>query len=235
MKSGNDRLTSRDRAIVSHIIRYKITFNEVIRHLYFGNADPQKVMDRLRKRGFIESISGFGGNRRAYGLGAKGQAQPGTNGSGREGLGSQSAPEYLTILMFCFLTKTPRALLNREEMTALFGVEHPVGRFHCIEIGAPPFVHNVYTPGPTKKSADIVAKTRAHVVQARTTGDVATWIDSGLYRYAVLVDSAQRASALNKAFDEALSDDGRRLRDAAQINVYVIPNPTELGEALHAI
>jgi hypothetical protein len=235
MKSGKPKLTSRDQAILNHLGRYRLTFKEVVRHLYFNGADPQKVLDRLRDGGLIQAHSGFGGNRRGYGLTTKGAALCGLHKRTATALGSQSTPECLSVLAFCFLMETPRALLTREDLKELFQTP-PVGRFHCVDAAASgPSVYHVYVPGPSTQPGDVVGKTRAHIARSRESAEMAQWLDERLYRYAILVDSPSRAPVMNEAFDQAKDEEGGPLRNAAEILVVHVAGPDGLEEVLRVL
>jgi hypothetical protein len=235
MKSGNDTLTVRDQKVLDHVGRYRLTFKEVIRRVYFDGSDPQKVLDRLRKSDLLATCNGFGGNRKAYGLTAAGAAACGLGvpaaKAAATALGSQSMPEYLSILAFCFFLKTPRALLLPGEIQELLGTR-PAGRFHCVENTNTPCVYHVYVPGPTTKARDIVSKTQSHLREVTQSPQVAPWVEAGLYRHAILVDSQRRVDVINRSVEGAMKETDLHAFAPTAICVFQIPSPEKLEEAL---
>ena len=66
MSSGS--LSERERLVLGHLARYRLSFKEILSYLYFDLADPQKTLDRLVAQGLVQAEKGFGGNRSAYRL-----------------------------------------------------------------------------------------------------------------------------------------------------------------------
>jgi hypothetical protein len=235
MSSGKNTLTKRDRSILEHIGRYRLSFQEVIERLYFKGADSQKVLDRLRDSGFIASEKGFGGNRSAYVLKPKGVAARGLPRRTADELGSQSMPDYLAVLSFCCLMGKARIVLLKDELKELFEHEVPKGRYHCLERADSSSLYHVSIPGPTKREDAVVAATRSHVARMLGSKGLSEWVTERLYQYAILVDSAERARAITKAMDGAEDDNGQLLRSRAAINVFHIPGSTNFSEVLRVL
>ena len=98
MSSGD--LSDRDRAILSHIARYRLTFQEIVGHLYCDGTDPQKTFNELRDHGYVVARKGYGRNRSAYQLTPKGARAAGEHRRRADSLGSEARPVHFAILAF---------------------------------------------------------------------------------------------------------------------------------------
>lgn len=230
------KLTDRDRSILGHIARYRFTFKEVLRCLYFDGGDPQKSLDRLRDEGFIVARKLFKGNRSAYQLAPKGAATLGVSRRRADGLGSEALPTHLAVYGFCLLRGLPRIRLEDDELTTLFEDEPPPGRCHCLEQSTRTArVYHIYVPGDATKPGDVVAMTRAHVAEVIRSKGLLAWLANRVYSHAILVESNDRAEALNAAIERATFDEHVPLREVAHVRIECVPGFGTLEEALHAL
>jgi len=231
MNSGN--LSERDRLILAHIGRHRLSFKEIISHLFFGDADPQKALDRLREGGLIEIQKGFAGNRSAYRLSPRGAATVSLNRRRGEPLGSESLPTHLAILAFCFLKRRPRILLEQDDLTGIFDKAKPSARYHCLEYGSQvKRVYHVSAPGPSTKPEEIVQGTRRWVADCLRTRELRPWINYKLYAQAILVDNLERQNEIARSIERAEYVEGKPLVGAAQVVVEVVAGFESLEESL---
>lgn len=235
MSSGD--LDDRDRAILSHIARYRLTFQEIVGHLYCDGTDPQKTFNDLRERGYVVARKGYGRNRSAYQLTSQGARAANAPRRRAGALGSEARPVHLAVLTFCFLKGRRRLRLEPGELNELFARQPvPPGRCHCVEArGKAARLYHVYVPGDTVPVVDVAGMTRTHLEAVLAIPSVAPWLHARVYCHAVLVDNAHRAAALNAAYDELLLSDDRRARDVADVRVELVPGLDTLEEALRAL
>lgn len=227
-----------DQNILAHIARYRLTFQEIVGHLY-PDVDPQKVLNRLREQGLVESRAGFGGrnapNRRAYFLTPAGARSIGAPAKRAASSGSKASPTHLSLLAFCCLTGRPRVLLEKEELVSVFGAA-PKGHYHCLERSSSALaVYRVYFPGPKTPPADVVSQLRESVASIAEQSFLEPWTEAGLYRFAVLVEKPERRKAI---VEELAKDRNTKSGDASrlgQVLVEVVPGLNTLEEALRAL
>lgn len=231
MSSGE--LGGRERNVLFHLGRYRLSFKEVIGRLYFGGSDPQKTLDGLRSAGYIETGKGFQGNRSSYYLRRKGADLMQLSPRRADPLGSEALPTHLAIYSFCVLKGRPRIVLDRDELEELFDGSPPSGRYHCLERSKKrTCLYHVYVPGPTTRPDVVTDSTRAHVVETLDRPDLKRWFRYKLYVHAVLVETQERAGEIRRALDRMVLDEDRPLNKAAAVHVECVPMFAMLEEAL---
>ncbi len=234
MSSG--RVNDRDRQVLGHIARYRLSFKEVLRCLYFDDIDPQKSLDNLRHDEFIVAEKLFKGNRSAYQLAPKGAAFLGLNRRRGEPLGSEALPTHFAIFGFCHLNGRPRIKLEDDEIAALFNERPPPGRYHCLERSRHATrIYHVYVPGDSTKLTDIVSMTRAHVAEVIQTPAMLPWLANQVYSHVILVESNERAELIKTSINKAKFGDRTPLREVAHIRVECVPGYNELENSLYEL
>ena len=226
--------TERDRRILTHLGRLGISYNEVIRHLFFGKVDPADVLQRLLDNKWIESVATGEGNRKSYHLTAEGAKLLGLP---EKPPGSRKAPEQELILYFCCLSGTKRMPLTHEELVKLFDAAPVPEGTHCLEMrGRRPRLYNMHVPGdgtPVREVAQ-AAKRKRDVVLAEEA--YRPWVSGRLYSVAILVEADDRADRIREMLSktEDLEGDPLTLNDAVVVErVPAIRNT--LKEALDAL
>lgn len=231
MNSGNP--SDRDRLVLSHLGRYRLSFKEIIGHLFFGGADPQKALDRLRDAGFIDVQKGFVGNRTAYRLVARGAAAVNLNRRRGEALGPESLPAHLAILAFCFLKRRPRILLEDNDSAEIFGESPPPGRYHCLEHGSQGTrVYHLSVPGPSTPPDEVVQGTRRHIAECLKSREFRPWVNYKLYTQAILVDNPERQAEIARLIERAEYVEGKPLVRVAHVVVELVAGIETLEESL---
>lgn len=234
MSSGE--LTERDRAVLSHLGRHRIAFQEVLRVLFFRGADPQKTLNRLRTDGYIGVTKGFGGNRSCYQLLRKGASAVGLGRRRGDALGSDAFPTYLAMYSFCFLRSLPRIRLEPAELQELFDGVEPPGRHYCLERSKDRRrVYHVYVPGDTTSASDIVAHVETHINTISAVNELRPWIRTGLFVEAVLIHASERRDEIIRALKSARAQAGPVNRDRVFVHVESVPGIVDLEEALRVL
>lgn len=234
MKSGD--LSDRDRAILAHMGRHRIAFQEVLRVLFFRNADPQKALNRLRAEEFIAVAKGFGGNRSCYYLLRKGAAAMGLSRRRSDAPGSEAFATYLAIYSFCFLRGRPRIRLEPHELEELFDGAQPPGRHHCLERSKDrKQIYHVYVPGETTTPLDVVGHVRTHIESVVQVPQLQRWIHHKLYTEAVLVHAPDRKVEIARALKAASEAAGPIHRKPVFVHVECVPGLADLEEGLRVL
>lgn len=232
MKSGN--LSDRERLILAHIGRFRLTFNEIVSHVFLGGGDPKDALGRLIENGYVQSQAGlFKGNRRPYVLRPKGAALAQTGRRSAE-LGSKSLHLYVQILSFCFLKRRPRLRLLHHEVEELFPEGVPPGDYHCLERSAEASrVYHIYAPEPTLSPKEVVKATRTHLADTLKIRHLRSWIKYKLYSYAILVDEPDRQAEIDRVVEQTEYVEGQPLRRVAHVLAECVPGMSSVEEALH--
>jgi hypothetical protein len=241
MNSG--KLTARERQVLEHIGRYRLTFQEVVAHLFCEGKSPQKLLDGLRlprtgsmhtmpDEPLVEVRTGYGGNRRAYKLTVAGTRAARLHIGRAKDLGSESLPTHLAILGFCCMRGERRVLLEKSELAALFGPRTPKGRYHAVaKTPAGNRVIRLSVPAGTTGVSDTVTRVEESLEELGEDPLFKPWLHGGLYAFAVLVETVEHAEALRRAFAKCPV----LQRHASAILVEVVPGPTTLEESLDAL
>ncbi|MCC6357370.1 MAG: hypothetical protein IT450_01390 [Phycisphaerales bacterium] len=239
MSSGN--LNSTERAVLEHIVRYRLTFQEVVSALFLDGRDPRRTLGGLREAGLIESQKeGFPGNRAGYvptrgGVAALRASRRDASRRRADRLGPEALPANFAVFAFCLLRGRARVRLMDDELTELFGPKAPAGRFHCLEHGARATrIYEAYVPGDATSPADIVARTRDHVAEVQKLPELGAWLRHELYSHAILVDNETRAAEVNAVLDDADSG-GKPLRSLSHVHVECVPGLANLEESLDVL
>lgn len=231
MNSGE--LTERERNVLLHLGRYRLSFKEVVSHLYFDGADPQKTLDKLRGEGYIETYKGFQGNRSSYRLARAGADALQISPRRADALGSEALPTFLAIFSFCLLKGRPRILLDKAETDELFEGSPPGGRYHCLEHSKKrTCLYHVYVPGATTKPDGVVGSTRSHVSDVLSKPHLRRWVRHDLYIHVILVETEQRKTEILRTLKKTVDDHDRPLRESAAMQVETVPMFANLEEAL---
>lgn len=112
------RVMKRDRAILQHLSRYRMTTNEVIQRLFFPRQKPNavtKVTARLTERGLLRQFPLYH-PRNYFTLGDEGVAVMGLPPGRAEGLGPQSLPIEFGVLNYALLGAAQHQRLTRDEL-----------------------------------------------------------------------------------------------------------------------
>jgi hypothetical protein len=118
--AGTAKLTERDRAVLEHVRRHRITTARVVKELFCGGSEnaSKKLLQRLKDYLVSEPLYGKAVYYRMSPAAAKLVAAPPEIA---DPLGPQALPEALGILMFCCRGKTRRWRYNNSE----FGEDFP--------------------------------------------------------------------------------------------------------------
>lgn len=111
-------LTDRDRSILDHLKRYRITTNEVLETRFFG-GDGHDALKTVRRRlvgAFLQARPLGIGRRRYYQLTPRAARMFGEPEEVAAPLGTQALPRAYAVLVFCCLSGKRRERLHRDEL-----------------------------------------------------------------------------------------------------------------------
>ena len=197
------RISERDRRIVEHVARYRLTTVEVLRRTVIGGLSANavsKVANRLCDSGLLQKFTLLHPTR-YYLLGEAGAKALGVGLHRTAPLGPQSLPMEYAVLAYSTLSKHPRQRLTSDEVQKLCPwfptafVEAP----HCFEEQQQILeLIRIDLGGP----ADHVArKCSADVNERRRIREFDQYITSGHFRLVVVTATKEKSAAIRQALD----------------------------------
>lgn len=123
------RLTDRDREILAHIGRHRLTTMQAVHRLFFPGLQAEaaeSTLRRLREAGFIESRRLFEAARYYY-LTKLAANEVGCPDSVTRPPGPQSITAHFGVLAYCCLMTKPRRLLTFDEFRTAYPTLHEPG------------------------------------------------------------------------------------------------------------
>lgn len=201
--TANRLLSGRDRNVIDHVARYRLTTIPVLRHTHLrglSRSAAGKIVGRLCSAEFLQGYSLFHPTR-YFVLGSQGAKSLGIGTHRTLPLGPQSLPLEYASLVYATLGKQPRKRLSRREVLALcpwlpeslaaaphcFDEAHRVLELLRVDLGGP---------------ADHVArKCLADINARRRLSEFSNTVRSGKFRLVIITSTADKASALRQAID----------------------------------
>lgn len=208
----------RDRLIVQHVGRFRITTNEVVHKLFFPHSQPNavtKVTARLTAAGLLRQFPLY--HPRAYfTLGEEGQAFLGLSGNRVLPLGPQSLPIEYGVLAYSTLGRVAHNRLSRRELQQQYPflteglIEQPytecenVLELIRVDLGG---------------SADHVARKCVRDIELRGACiEFSSLMLEGRFRLVVVTCTTEKAAVIRTALDQHLWPEG------LQIHLAVVPD-----------
>jgi hypothetical protein len=196
-------LTSRDRDILEHVARYRLTTIEVLRRTHLRDQSPgaaRKVIARLSVSNYLQAHPLVHPSR-YYVLGTAGAKALGLASHRTLPLGPQSLPTEFAALAYATLGKQFRKRLHRSEVLELcpWLPEALAAAIYCIEeertglellridLGGPP--------------DHVARKCMQDINRRRRIPEFLPFIRSGRFRLVVITATSEKALALRHAID----------------------------------
>lgn len=201
-KTGST-LSIRDREIIEHVVRYRLTTNAVLRRTHLrglSRSAAGKVIGRLCD---LDLLQGFPLSHpsRYYVLSAEAARSFGVAANRSLALGPQSLPTEYAALVYATLGKEPRKRLTRKETLAICPWLPPalVQATHCLdETSSVLELLRVDLGGP----ADHVArKCLADINARRRFSEFLPFLRRGTFRLVLITTTPGKALALRQAID----------------------------------
>ena len=197
------QLSLRDRKIVEHVLRYRLTTVEVLGHVVLPGLSPNalsKISSRLCDAGYLRKYTLLHPTH-YFVLSETGANSLGVGNHRATPLGPQSLPLEYAVLVYATLGKAPRRRLTAAEVLrkcpwlkpALAEAPHCEDEQH----GALELIR-VDLGGP----ADHVArKCAADVTQRRRWRQFAALVTQGHFRLVIITATKEKAAAVRQALD----------------------------------
>jgi hypothetical protein len=196
-------MEDRDEQILRHIGRYHISIRAVIEKLFFRGESSDSVLNRLAREGRIEANQGaIPGGLSYYQLSLIEARRLGIPDARAREDKSRVLRQHLSILWFCCMTPHYRKRLEWNELKDHFGRGKGRGKPHVAHLNGDRYqqsdatVYRVFMPAPGTKDERFLMTLRADCFEALQHPKLCRWIPRGTYRFAILVDTERRKTAL---------------------------------------
>jgi len=222
-------MEERDLKILQHVGLYRISLRPVLQRLFFGDANPGAVLQRLREEGWLRTGK-LPRNVSYYQLTGKAAGYLDLPLSRATPFGAQALLGHLATLWFCCMQQTPRYRVDEDKLDRLFPQGAPSGD-HCVEGGAPKSrVYRVCVPNAEARIRNIVRQARTIYRRAIAVPGLGRWVADHRYAFAILVEMQERKSALKDAL-QAAYEGARPLTAHAYFRIEVVPGFRTISRA----
>ena len=202
-------MQNRDREILEHVGRYRLTTRPALDKLFFPSSSGcGNVLARLLSSRMLRRRPGLPGRRSYYQLTEKSAAEVGVPISRTVQPGPQALREALSILSYCVLEVRPSATTSRLRLEVGELAELTGGQFgpgpspHVLEVSDAHRVYRVSAPSPTTRSGSIVRGAATWLQKSTAVEALTSWVQAGKYAYLVLAE-AQRVPDVARAVARA--------------------------------
>jgi hypothetical protein len=210
-------LTRRDRQILEHVARQRLTTQQVLRHLFFpGRAVNAaiKVTQRLCQSELLERVPVL--HRRCYFvLTVKGAKSLGVSAKRTGPLGVQALPIEYAALHYSCLADPHRRRLTAVELKSAFPWMEPAWTQapHCV-LATPSAAPGLELLRVAYRAqADHIARKCRRDIQRRSDRrEFQELVQAGRFRLVVIVATAEGAAAIRTALDAHAWPDGLEIR-----------------------
>lgn len=219
---SNNRRSDRDRKILDHVARYRLTTNQVLHRLFFPqnklNA-VHKVTARLCKHDLLSKFT-FHHPRVYFTLSPNEAQNRGLLASRGQPLGTQSLPTEYASLVYATLGIAQHRRLSSTELEQLCPWLTPELRDvpHCLDDAREPSVLESIRVDLGGKPDHVARKCDADVQVRRRSREFDALLRQGCFRMVVVTGTPQKAVAIQAAIDQHVWPDG------LQIHLAVVPD-----------
>ncbi len=205
-------LTQRDRQIVEHVIRYRLSTNRVIRDLFFSGQRPNavsKITARLCDRGYLNRFSLV--HPGSYFLpGPRAAQEFGVSAARTRPLGPQSLPTEYGVLAYAVRGRRILKRLTAEEMRRDYPALAPAGlaATHCLNRHGRQSVLELVRVDLGGTADHVARKCKSDLAQRMAVVACRRLIESHGYRFVIVTATVGKATAVTRALATHAWPDG---------------------------
>lgn len=205
-------LQDRDRRVLRHVARYRITTPEVLQRLFCNTKDATKKLtsrlavtyrrdvDEAEQRklavGYVLQARELLGKRRLYQLTARGAKEAGVPVERADPIGPQALVEAYAILVHCCLGDAERELLTAPDLARLPRLaDVPPANYYLDQVEERTVLTRIVVDHRSEVPS-IVRKCREIIKDARETPTLAQMMDGGRYALVVLTLHDEKAAGI---------------------------------------
>ena len=238
MPSKHPSPSPRERKVLRHIGRYKITLRAALSHLFLEGRDPGNLVQALKDKKLILERSRAKGNGMPngvsfYQLTAQGALAAGYEKERARELSNDIDPhESLAVLWSCCMNdRARRDRLEVSELRKLFAADQlptPLWRHPCCrdQRGERPVLLQAYVPGLNTLLENRVRGVLRRLKAAKRVEGLAALMDSRSFGLLVLVDEPARRRALRDRIGKL------GIQRWARVSIELAPSPCNAAPML---
>lgn len=226
-EKDNMPLTERDRRILDHVARYRVTVSEVLHALFFPSQFPNavtKVTSRLCQQDYLRRFPLYH-PRTYFTLGPKGAQSLGQSANRTLPLGPQSLPTDFATLSYATLGGTERYRLTVHELMTRwpsFTDKQIVDAPHCADESTGDTVLELIRVDLGGKPDHVARKCRDDIDSRRRLKAFNELLKQGGFRLVVVTGTTEKAAAIRDSLDQHCWPDG------LQLHLAVVPDLLQL-------
>ena len=227
------RASQRDRKIIDHVARYRISTNEVLHKFFFERRQPNavsKVTARLCRAKLLARFTLC--HPRSYlTLGPLAAQQLGIPLHRTYPLGPQSLPTEYAVLAYCSFASTPRVRLTLSELRQRCPwMPSPLLDFpYCLAPALDTPVLELIRVDLGGKPDHVARKCGADIQVRRPMPEFEQLVREGLFRLVIITGTTEKATAIRAALDEHIWPAGLQLHLAVVSNLLLLLGSTNDG------
>lgn len=227
MVNDLNQLTAEDRALLSLVARHRVVTRPALRRLLPADPDLERRLRGLIERGLLFASRSLPGNRSAYQLTRKGATAAGAGETVARRLGAQALLKHLGVLCLCAEAPSERFRIEDDQAAAVIGAPCPEGVHVVVAEGDVPRLAWCYVPGVATSLEAVTKRVRQHIYGVSGNPVLQQWVQDRRYVVAVVVDSAARKRAVERAMR---SRDRRGREPVAKITAVWVYQPPGMAE-----
>ena len=218
---STSRVSERDRKILDHVARYRLTINQVLHRLFFpdnGQSAVAKVTGRLCSAKRLAKFK-LRHPRVYFTLTATEAQNRGLSISRAQSLGPQALPTEYAVLAYATLGSVQHRRLAASELQQSFPWLPPetLDSPHCIdESGGHPVLEMIRVDLGGKPD-HVARKCYADIQARRSARQFESLVHQARFRLVVVTGTQEKAAAIQAAIDQHVWPDG------LQVHLVVIP------------
>lgn len=215
-----------DSRVLHHIGRYILTLQRVLQiELFDGVGDPQPVLDRLQRTGYIQCEErSLVGNFSYYHLTKRGAASINISENRAKPKQGKGLAQDLAALWFACMGEGRRKRLFDSELKTLFGPPKGGNVIHIAQEDEPT-IYRLFVPEPDTNLQRYSTTLKRAAHEAGTNEQLVRWIERGTFQFAVLLNTEER---LNHLAELIRSEEYPDLR----IHLAIAPSPRDMPRFL---
>ncbi|MDX2116839.1 MAG: hypothetical protein SFY96_01510 [Planctomycetota bacterium] len=226
------QLKADDQALLALVARHRVVTRPALRRFLPGHSELDRQLRGLVDGGLICASRSLPGNRSAYQLTRKGATAAGAGETVARRLGAQALLKHLGVLCLCAEAPSERFRVEDDQAAAVIGAPCPEGVHVVVAEGDVPRLAWCYVPGVATSLEAVTKRVRQHIYGVSGNPVLQQWVEDRRYVVAVVVDSAARKRAIEKA---TRSRDRRGREPVAKLAAVWVYHPAGMAELCGSI
>lgn len=221
------RLSDRDRLILDHVARYRVTVNEVLHSLFFPEQQPNavtKVTSRLCQAECLRRFPLYH-PRTYFTLGPKAAQLLGQSMHRTLPLGPQSLPTEFAVLAYATMGRTVHERLTTRELSTRWPwINEPafLASPYCLDCTRSPDILELLRVDLGGKSDHVARKCASDIQQRRGSKAFEQLVKRSGFRLVVITGTTEKAASIRDSLDQHVWPNG------LELHLAVVPELLQL-------